>query len=414
MRLPPVLAVPLLLLALPLLVLLVACGDDPVPAPAPEVSPPVTQPPERKNQPEKDQITFEPDRVALDLRPVAGGFESPIGLTDAPDAESRLYVIEQPGRIRSFTSGGDVQPFLDISDRLVAGGEQGLLGLAFHPDYEEDGRFFVNYTDTNGDTVVSSFTAPDGAGDPSSEQILLTVDQPFANHNGGHLAFGPDGYLYIALGDGGSAGDPENNGQRLDTLLGKLLRIDVDAGGSDPYAIPDDNPFAGEEEARPEIWAYGLRNPWRFSFDRETGDLWIADVGQDVYEEVNREAARGSGGLNYGWRVVEGPDCYEEGCDTGDFVAPVATYTHDFGCSITGGYVYRGEAFPNLQGAYVAGDYCSGNIWALPADVRSVADPEPALDTELRISSFGEDADGELYLTDAAGGSVFQVIDGEN
>lgn len=400
------------LVSVVLVAALTACADDPVPAPAPDpgpsrttagrdASPRPTSPPERP---------FDAERVNLDLRPVATGLVAPVGLVDAPDGVERMYVVEQGGRIRTFTPDGPLRTFLDVSDRVTAGGEQGLLGLAFHPRYGANGRFFVNYTDLNGDTVIAEYRAEGPTAEASSERIVLTFDQPFGNHNGGQLAFGPDGYLYIGTGDGGSAGDPENNGQRLDTLLGKLLRIDVDRTSAAAYAIPRDNPF-DEPDARPEIWAYGLRNPWRFSFDRVTGDLWIADVGQSAHEEVNLEVAGSDGGRNYGWRPVEGPACFESGCDLDAYAAPLFTYSHKLGCSITGGYVYRGRAYPNLRGAYLFGDYCSGNVWAIPSNARGATDPAPLLDTDFSISSFGEDEAGELYLVDAASGTIFRVGD---
>lgn len=388
-----------------------ACADDPVPAPAPreDRTTPDGGAPET---PARGDEAFRAERVELGTRVVVEGLESPIGIAHADDGSERLFVIEQGGRIQLVEDGSDsAQVFLDISDRLVSGGEQGLLGLAFHPSYEDNGRLFVNYTDRNGDTVVSEFHAADDSADPESERVLLQIDQPFDNHNGGHLAFGPDGYLYIATGDGGSGGDPENNGQSLDTLLGKLLRIDVDARDEGPYGIPQDNPFVEDDEARPEIWAYGLRNPWRFSFDRKNDDLWIGDVGQGEFEEVNREPAGSSGGRNYGWRPMEGASCYEDDCDPERYVAPVMTYSHDFGCSITGGYVYRGDRYENLRGAYITADYCSGLAWALPADIEDVHDPEPVLETGFNIPSFGEDEAGELYLTDSAGGRLLQVVD---
>ncbi|MDQ3982216.1 MAG: PQQ-dependent sugar dehydrogenase, partial [Actinomycetota bacterium] len=248
----------------------------------------------------------------------------------------------------------------------------------------------------------------------ASERVILRVDQPFANHNGGGLVFGPDGMLYIALGDGGSAGDPQNNGQRTDTLLGKILRVDV-SSRADAYRIPADNPFVDRPTARGEIWDYGLRNPWRISFDRETGVLWIADVGQGEWEEVNREPAGSSGGVNYGWRVKEGRACYPAGqeCDVAgtleEMQDPLAVYSHDHGCSVTGGHVYRGRAFPDLAGNYFFGDYCSGTIWAVDAGGPDRQDPVELLETDLSISSFGEDDRGELYLTDLAGGSLYRV-----
>nr|MDQ3957927.1 PQQ-dependent sugar dehydrogenase [Actinomycetota bacterium] len=309
-------------------------------------------------------------------------------------------------------------PFLDVSDRTEGGGEQGLLGLAFHPRYPDNGRFFVNYTDTNGDTVIAEYRRSRrryGQARRASERILLQVDQPFSNHNGGGLEFGPDGFLYIALGDGGSAGDPQGNGQRKDTLLGKILRIDVGPRGADGYAIPEDNPFAGQPTARGEIWAYGLRNPWRISFDRRTGDLWIGDVGQGEWEEVNREPAGSAGGLNYGWNVKEGRSCYPAGSDctvpgvTEDMTDPLAVYSHADGCSVTGGYVYRGDAYPVLRGSYLFGDYCSGKVWSVVAGGPDRQEPVELLDTDLSISSFGESVTGELFVTDLGGGRLLRV-----
>jgi glucose/arabinose dehydrogenase len=300
-------------------------------------------------------------------------------------------------------------PFLDVGEAIVAGGEQGLLGLAFHPDYETNGRFFINYTDVNGDTVVAEVQTSDdpNRAEEGSVQPLLQIDQPFANHNGGQLAFGPDGYLYIATGDGGSAGDPQGNGQDTGALLGKLLRIDVDSG--DPYGIPEDNPFASGGGA-PEVWAYGLRNPWRFSFDSNTDDLWIADVGQGEFEEINR-ARRARGGLNYGWNVMEGTQCFKGGgCDQSDKVLPISGYTHDLGCSVTGGYVYRGKDSPGLTGGYIFGDYCSGTIWGIDARSPDFTVPEELLESGLSVSSFGLDEEGELYLTDLSEGGLYKVV----
>ncbi|MFN2588377.1 MAG: sorbosone dehydrogenase family protein [Actinomycetota bacterium] len=356
-----------------------------------------------------------PDDIAIRLRQVASGFTAPLGVTGAGDGRRWLYVVEQDGRILVYRDGR-AETFLDVSDRTEGGGEQGLLGLAFHPRYEANGRFFVNYTDLQGDTVIAEYRrsrrsyARARAG---SERVILTVEQPFANHNGGALVFGPDGMLYIALGDGGSAGDPQGNGQRRDTLLGKILRIDVSRS---PYAVPDDNPFAGRPDARGEIWAYGLRNPWRISFDRATGDLWIADVGQGQWEEVNREPAGSAGGLNYGWNVKEGRSCYPSGeqCEVAEGVLeemtdPLAVYSHDHGCSVTGGHVYRGRAFAGLRGNYFFGDYCSGRVWAVAAGGPDRQQPVELLDTDLSISSFGEDDRGEVYLTDLAGGGLYRL-----
>jgi glucose/arabinose dehydrogenase len=356
-----------------------------------------------------------PDEISIGLRRVASGFSSPIGVTGAGDGRRWLYVVEQDGRIVLLRDGRRSQ-FLDVSDRTEGGGEQGLLGLAFHPGYESNGRLYVNYTDLQGDTVVAEYRRSRRSyarARRGSERVLLRVDQPFANHNGGGLAFGPDGMLYIALGDGGSAGDPQGSGQRKDTLLGKVLRVDV---GGDPYGVPDDNPFAGRPDARGEIWAYGLRNPWRFSFDRATGDMWIGDVGQGQWEEVNREPAGSPGGLNYGWNVKEGRACYPAGeqCEvTGevleDMTDPLAVYSHDHGCSVTGGYVYRGRAFAGLRGNYFFGDYCSGTLWAVAAGGPARQEPVKLLETDLSISSFGEDDRGEIFVTDLAGGRLYRL-----
>jgi glucose/arabinose dehydrogenase len=268
----------------------------------------------------------------------------------------------------------------------------------------------VNYTNRSGDTVVARFRAtkdPDRA-DAASEEVLLTVKQPFANHNGGQLAFGPDGYLYIGMGDGGSAGDPFRNGQKMDALLGKLLRIDVGSGVR-PYAVPVANPFSGKKGAAPEIWALGLRNPWRFSFDRKTGDLFIADVGQNAYEEVNVQPAASKGGENYGWNVMEGMHCFRsKTCAGSGMVLPVAEYDHDSGCSVTGGMVYRGRAFPLLDGIYLYGDYCSGRVWGMRRSGEQWLVKELAR-TRFSISTFGEDEDGELYIADHDGGGIYRI-----
>jgi glucose/arabinose dehydrogenase len=343
---------------------------------------------------------------------MAGGLDAPLLVTHAGDGSRRLFVVEQVGRIRILRVGQPkAEPFLDIASLVTAGGEQGLLGLAFHPEYEANGRFFVNYTDTSGDTVVAEYRAPGGSdrADPASARVLLHIDQPYSNHNGGDVVFGPDGYLYIGMGDGGSGGDPHGNGQRLDTLLGKLLRIDVDR--ERPYGIPEDNPFVGRSRARPEIWAYGLRNPWRFSFDPETGDLWIGDVGQGEQEEIDLARAGRRGGLNYGWNVMEGKQCFSppEGCEAKGLVRPVAVYPTGLGCAVVGGHVYRGARFPVLQGGYFFADFCAGVIFALDASRQGRREPVILLDTDHAISSFGEDERGELYVTDLQGGQVLQV-----
>ena len=341
---------------------------------------------------------------------VKGNLENPLFLTHSGDGTARLFVVEQSGRIRILEKGVLVpDPFLDITDRVLSGGERGLLGLAFHRDFRRNGRLFVNYTrKPDGATVVAEYrrdSPPHMAS--NKERVLLVVPQPYANHNGGMLAFGPDGYLYIGLGDGGSGGDPGNFAQSPTELLGKMLRIDIDHG--DPYGIPSDNPFAAQG-GRPEIYAMGLRNPWRFSFDSKTGDLWAADVGQKKWEEVDLIVRGG----NYGWRVMEGVHCYAPAffCDTKQFIAPVLEYGHDNGrCSITGGYVYRGRD-ASLAGRYFYGDYCSGEIFLFSKTQAGTARhiPEVALKTPFRISSFGEDETGELYVLDHAGG-VYRIAE---
>ena len=358
---------------------------------------------------------FDPERVTLSVEPVISGYPPLTLLTNAGDGSGRMFVVQQRGVIVALDSaGGEIGEFMDISERIKSGGEQGLLGLAFHPDFESNGRFFVNYTDRRGDTVVSEFGLDsNGNGNPDSERVLLQVDQPFANHNGGMIAFGHDGYLYIATGDGGSGGDPQNNGQRLDTLLGKMLRIDVNGG--DPYAIPADSPFADGDGGMPEIWSWGLRNPWRFSFDRLTGAMFIGDVGQNEREEVDVEPA-GEGGRNYGWRIMEADRCYESSsCNRRGLTLPAVAYGREGGqCAVTGGYVYRGAQFPNLNGAYVFSDYCTGLLWAF--DAQSALDSGRAQMVELgesgtSPSSFGEDEAGELYLV-GHGGGVFRIVAG--
>lgn len=350
-------------------------------------------------------------------------FKSLVALANAGD--ERLFAVEQLGRIRVTFPDGDTTTapvFLDISDRVRAGGERGLLGLAFHPDYDQNGFFYVNYTQERDGklyTRISRFgTAADlNAADPDSEQILLEIEQPYNNHNGGALAFGPDGYLYIALGDGGGVGDPEDNGQNLDTLLGKILRIDVDGTSNGRnYAIPSDNPFVNQP-GLDEIWVYGLRNPWRISFDRETGDLYIGDVGQFMWEEVDFQPADSNGGENYGWRLKEGNHCFDpaDNCDPGGLTDPVHDYNHSVGCSVTGGYVYRGERPSSLLGTYIYGDYCGGQIWGLKqasdgswenAVLAQLASPVAGLTT------FGEAANGELYLAQLSGQIYRLVITG--
>ncbi len=348
----------------------------------------------------------------VQVNPLVGGLTNPTYVTHAGDGSGRLFVVEQPGTIRIWQEGALLPaPFLDIRDRVLTGSERGLLSIAFPPDYSNKGYFYLNYTDRQGNTVVSRFFVTEEAtlADPNSEQIVLTVDQPYANHNGGQLAFGPDNYLYIGMGDGGSAGDPENYAQNVSSLLGKLLRIDVESGVA-PYAIPPDNPFVAVNEARPEIWAYGLRNPWRFSFDAQTGDLYIADVGQNRAEEINVQPAISRGGENYGWNVLEGWQCFgTANCDTSGLTMPVWEYEHRRGnCSVTGGYVYRGQQFAAMQGIYYFGDYCSGIIWGMQPEGADWSVRE-LYQAPFTISSFGEDEAGNLYVVNYIDGSIYTL-----
>jgi glucose/arabinose dehydrogenase len=351
--------------------------------------------------------------VQLDFQEMVSGLRFPVGAANAGDGSARLFVIEEQGRIRVVKNGALLDaPFLDIVGRVgSSASEQGLLGLAFRPDYKSSGFFYVYYTDRRGNTVVSRFSSQPGQdqADAGSEHVLLQVDQPAANHNGGQLAFGPDGYLYIGLGDGGGAGDTYGNGQNQGSLLAKILRIDVTGG--DPYAVPRDNPFAGQSGVRPEVWAWGLRNPWRFSFDRLTGDLYIADVGQNNYEEVDFQPASSKGGENYGWSIMEGKHCFrEQGCDQSGLTLPVAEYDHSQGCSITGGYVYRGLEFPTLAGIYFFGDYCSGRVWGLARDAGGAWQMAELASTGQQITAFAEDESGALYTLDADSGTLFKLV----
>ena len=342
-------------------------------------------------------------------------FERPVFLTHAGDGSSRLFVVEQAGRILVFpnddsTAGAEV--FLDISDRVSrSANEEGLLGLAFHPDYPANGEFYVYYSAASPRrSVLSRFTVdhsePNSA-NRESEKVIFEIDQPYGNHNGGALIFGPDGYLYVGLGDGGSGGDPHGHGQNLATLLGTIIRIDPDNPSEGSlYGIPPDNPFLNRENARGEIFAYGLRNPWRFSFDPVTEFLWVGDVGQNAIEEIDIVGS----GLNYGWNVMEGTHCFapRSGCATSGLEMPVVEYDHREGCSVTGGYVYRGEQLAMLYGAYVYGDFCSGMIWALRFDNGRVSEHRPIVDSGPQISSFGVDEAGELYFT-AFDGRIYRL-----
>lgn len=333
---------------------------------------------------------------------------------ESPDDSPNIYLLSQQGqvyRLDTSVSGAEAELWLDISGRLVSGGERGLLGLAFPPDYDQTGRFYVYYTAGSPTrTVISRFTANNGTADPDSEEILLEFDQPFNNHNGGKMAFGPDGYLYIASGDGGSGGDPQGNAQNTQNLLGAMLRIDVDTDGA-TYEIPADNPFVDSEDGLDEIYAWGLRNPWRFSFDRESGVLWTGDVGQNAWEAIHYI----ENGLNYGWAILEGSNCYPPGssCDTEGLEMPVFEYDHSQGDrSITGGYVYRGAKNPSLFGQYIYGDFISGRIWALEFDEETIEAIEnrELINAPFNISSFGEDADGELYVLAYNSGRVFTIV----
>ncbi len=347
-----------------------------------------------------------PDPQAYSWVAVTTGLALPDDVEFPDDGSGRMFVVEQPGRIRIVEHGQlRPQPYLDITDRVgSAGNEQGLLGLAFHPDLKNNPDFYVNYTDLNGNTVIARFSASGDVADPASEKDLFHIPQPFPNHNGGEMTFGPDGYLYLGLGDGGSQGDPNGNGQNTDVLLGKILRIDVDHG--DPYAIPNGNPFANGG-GRPEIWAYGLRNPWRFSFSRGTNDLYIADVGQDLWEEVD-VALGNPAGINYGWNYYEGNHAYAGQPPPGlQVTMPVTEYSHaEGGCAIIGGYVYAGQ-MSEWRGIYLYGDECSGKIWGLlnTADPPSTTGWQSQLlfQTGASITSFGQDPSGEIYLADRRG-----------
>ncbi len=338
--------------------------------------------------------------------PVASNIDSPVAVTAAGDNSGRLFILERSGRVLLQRGNVQPEPFLDIRSRVSCCGERGLLGIAFHPEFATNGTFYVNYTNLQFDTIIAEYQVspdPDRA-DVNSESILLNIPQPFSNHNGGQLAFGPDGYLYIGTGDGGSGGDPNNFAQSGLSLLGKVLRLAVNPG--QPYSIPNSNPFVSNSSFRDEIWATGLRNPYRFSFDRLTGDLLIADVGQNAIEEVNIQPAGSTGGLNYGWRAMEGSRCFNpvSGCESDDFTLPAFEYENAGArCSIIGGYRYRGSAMRALQGSYIYGDFCSGEIFAARLNNNQEWVQEVLLDTNFMISSFGEDDSGELLVLDLAG-----------
>jgi glucose/arabinose dehydrogenase len=350
-------------------------------------------------------------RADVQLQLVTGGLTAPVAIANAGDGSGRLFIVEQAGRIRIWNGALAATPFLDIHGSILAGGERGLLGLAFHPQYASNGRFFVYYTDSTGKLTIAEYhvSADPNVADPLSGQILLSIPHPnYSNHNGGSLAFGPDGHLYAGTGDGGSGGDPDGNGQDLGSLLGKLLRLDVDG----PSLIPPSNPFVdGDSQTRDEIWAYGLRNPWRLSFDRQNGDLFIGDVGQGCWEEIDYQRNGEGAGANYGWNTMEGTKCYEPPscappptCIDPDFTLPIATYAHNPDCSVTGGYRYRGSLVPSLSGVYLYGDYCSGIVRAASPGAGDSWTSAPLLDTGLSITSFGEDEQGEIYVASGGGG----------
>jgi glucose/arabinose dehydrogenase len=383
-----------------------------------------------------DREAHSDDALTLSLAVVATGLTKPIGVYHDGAGDTRLFVVEQPGRIKIVRRNGTVlaKPFLDLTDRVDAdGNEKGLLGVAFHPKYGKRGFFYVNYTTTNRGALLThisrfSVTADPNVADPKSEKVLLTVVQPFPNHNAGDLNFGPDGLLYIPLGDGGSGGDPNNNAQTTRTLLGKIVRIDVDSAtgappdcvgeGSGGYTIPPTNPMVdGPGQSCDEIWAVGFRNPWRFSFDRLSGDLYLADVGQEKWEEIDRHAVNDPGGRNYGWRCYEGTHAYKtDDCRPPDaYVAPIFEYGHDHGnCAVIGGYLYRGDAYPKMAGHYLLADYCSGIFWDLRRDGRGGW--RATTHTNMAVSkgiagytSFGEDSAGELYVTNINNGRLYRL-----
>lgn len=364
----------------------------------------------------ESSTTPPPASVALRLEQVATGLSFPVFVTAAPGDTSRLFIVEKGGTVRVVKNGTLLPtPFIDLGARVTTGSEQGLLGMAFHPT---DGRVVLSFTvpgpTGGGRSRVATFTTganPDVL-DPASEALVLEVDQPYTNHNGGDVAFGPDGYLYFGLGDGGAGGDPQGHGQSRDDLLGSILRLDLDHGL--PYTVPASNPFVGQAGIRPELWNWGMRNPWRFSFDRANGNLYIADVGQNAWEEVDVQPASSAGGENYGWAELEGTHCYGGGgCSSAGTVLPVTEYNHDDGCSITGGYVYRGTAIPAIAGTYFYSDYCEGWVrsFVYQGGRATEAKSWPDLATGQQVTSFGQDARGELYIA-VANGTIYRIAPG--
>ena len=402
----------LILLILPIL----ACGglaesvSPTITPPAPLTVAPITQTREASppatdtatptaETPTASEVSF-PNANDYEWKLIASGLNRPVDIQSANDGSSKIFIIEKYGVIRVFENDQLLEsPFLNIDDRVNdSGNEMGLLGLAFHPDFEQNGFFYVNYTGDGGDTRISRFQASGNIADPNSEKVLLIIEQPYPNHNGGALAFGPDGYLYAGLGDGGLAGDPQKNGQNTTSLLGKILRLDVNNG--ETYSIPSDNPFGNE------VWAYGLRNPWRISFDRQTGDLYIGDVGQSQWEEIDYLSADSQGGANFGWSIMEGGHGYD-GLAQPDMLLPVAEYSHsEGGCSVTGGYVYRG-ALPEWNGIYLYGDYCSGKIWGLILS-NGQWQSQVMFETGGTITTFGQDESGEVYFA-SDNGNVYHL-----
>jgi glucose/arabinose dehydrogenase len=372
------------------LALLSACGGC---SPEREI-PTGTDPPVSGDDPPFELVRLEPE------------FENPIHLA-SPPGDSRLFVVEQAGRIQVVVGDSSLaEPFLDISDRVSSGGERGLLSVAFHPEFEANGRFFVNFTDLDGVTRIERFVVgadPDRA-EPGSATLLLTIPQPYANHNGGHLLFGPDGMLYVAVGDGGAAGDPEENGQNRETLLGAILRLNVEGPGA--YSIPADNPWAGHASFRSEIWSYGLRNPWRLAFDPVLSLMYVADVGQNRREEINVVAA-GAAGLNFGWNEMEGSICYDaDVCEQDGLVLPAVEYDHSAGCSVTGGAVYRGSQIPAIRGHYFYSDFCRGWLRSFRYESEAVDHMEWEVGSLDSVASFGTDGAGELYIV-SRNGSIY-------
>ncbi len=379
-------------------------SSSPSPSPSPALSPSPSPLPSPSPSPNPAN-----GQIDLEFINEVTGFRNPLYLTHAGDGSDRLFVVEQGGLVRIVDNQQILPtPFLDISDRTDAGGERGLLSIAFPPDYATTGYFIVSYTDLEGDSVIARYTVsanPNVAN--QAEQVILRLEQPFTNHNGGLVKFGPDGFLYIAFGDGGGSGDPQNNAQNSQLLLGKLLRIDVEGGS--PYAVPSSNPFVDNTDFRDEIWAWGLRNPWRFSFDRMTGDLFIGDVGQERFEEINIQPQSSPGGENYGWRITEGESCFNPPflCNRTGLTSPVVVYGRSDGASVTGGYVYRGSRYPDMVGTYFYGDFISQRLWGLPS---SASTPTLLLEQAGLIASFGEDESGELYLVDYLG-RIVQLAD---